>query len=241
VARIWARSRIDDVLEEMALTRTPPPELENEVVELGLAYSLVTPFTSFLAVPESELDSGQAQSLQEMRARRAKVLAANADAAALSRRSMPPGDPLLTVSAPRDARQVTAYFSFGLVKDLRWDEQTEKWVVRFLVPVDVPDGEYEAQALVVKRDGAVELVKASYVIDSRCPDFDIDLIGSRIRVRVAEPARKVTVALAADPRRRTVLRGDGSVFEGKLPGRGKLRVVVADRARNETLREIDAR
>jgi len=241
VARTWARSRVDDVLEEMALTRRPPPELENEVVELGLAYSLVTPFTSFLAVPESELDSGQAQSLKEMRARRAKVLAANADAAALSRRSMPPGDPLLTVSAPRDARQVTAYFPFGLVKDLRWDERTEKWVVRFLVPVDVPDGDYEAQVLVVKRDGTVELVKASYVIDSRCPDFDIDLIGSRIRVRVSEPARKVTVALAADPRRRTVLSGDGSVFEGELPGRGKLRVVVADHARNETLREIDAR
>jgi len=241
VARTWAKSRIDDVLQEMALTRAPPAELETEVVELGLAYSLVTPYTSFLAVPESELDSGQARSLQEMRAHRARVLAANADAAALSRRSMPPGDPVLTVNAPRDARQVTAYFPFGLVKDLRWDDFLEKWTVRFLVPVEAADGEYEAQVVIVKRDGSVELAKASYVIDSRCPDFDVDLVGSRIRVRVDEPARKVTVALAADPRRRVELRGDGRSFEGELPGRGRVRVVVADAARNETSREVEPR
>jgi len=239
VARTWAKSRVDDVLEEMALTRSPPPELQTEVIELGLAYGLVTPYTSFLAVPESELDAGQSRNLSEMRAQRAKVLAANSDAAALSRRSMPPGDPVLTVDAPRDALQVTAFFPFGLVKDLRFDERLEKWTVRFLVPTDVPDGAYEAQVVIVKRDGALELARASYVIDSRAPDFEVDFAGSRIRVRVSEPARKVTVVLAADPRRRTVLRGDGREFEGERPGTGRLRVVVADLARNEAAREVE--
>ena len=70
VARTWAKSRVDDVLEEMALTRSPPPELQTEVIELGLAYGLVTPYTSFLAVPESELDAGQSRNLSEMRAQR---------------------------------------------------------------------------------------------------------------------------------------------------------------------------
>ena len=239
VARTWAKSRVDDVLEEMALTRSPPPELQTEVIELGLAYGLVTPYTSFLAVPESELDAGQSRNLSEMRAERAKVLAANSDAAALSRRSMPPGDPVLTVDAPRDALQVTAFFPFGLVKDLHFDERLEKWTVRFLVPTDVPDGAYEAQVVIVKRDGALELARASYVIDSRAPDFEVDFAGSRIRVRVSEPARKVTVVLAADPRRRTVLRGDGREFEGERPGTGRLRVVVADLARNEAAREVE--
>jgi len=239
VARTWAKSRVDDVLEEMALTRSPPPELQTEVIELGLAYGLVTPYTSFLAVPESELDAGQSRNLSEMRAQRAKVLAANNDAAALSRRSMPPGDPVLTVDAPRDALQVTAFFPFGLVKDLRYDERLEKWTVRFLVPIDVPDGAYEAQVMIVKRDGALELARASYVIDSRAPDFEVDFAGSRIRVRVSEQARKVTVVLAADPRRRTVLRGDGREFEGEQPGTGRLRVVVADLARNEAAREVE--
>jgi Ca-activated chloride channel family protein len=241
VARSWARSRIDDLLEEMALTRDPPPELRDEVIELGIAYDLVTPYTSFLAVPESELDGDQSRSLREMRAHRAKVLAANSDAAALSRRSMPPGDPILTVTAPRDAVQVTAYFPFGLVKDLRWDERLERWAVRFLVPVEVPDGEYEARVVIVKRDGTMELAKASYVIDSQPPIFDVDLVGSHIRVHVNEPARKVTVALAADPRKRAELLGDGREFQGELPGPGTVRVVVADMARNETIREVETR
>jgi hypothetical protein len=49
----------------------------------------------------------------------------------------------------------------------------------------------------------------------------------------------VTVVLAADPRRRTVLRGDGREFEGERPGIGRLRVVVADLARNEAAREVE--
>jgi ASC-1-like (ASCH) protein len=56
---------------------------------------------------------------------------------------------------------------------------------------------------------------------------------------VSEPARKVTVVLAADPRRRTVLRGDGREFEGERPDIGRLRVVVADLARNEAAREVE--
>jgi hypothetical protein len=134
---------------------------------------------------------------------------------------------------------VTAFFPFGLVKDLRFDERLEKWIVRFLVPTDVPDGAYEAQVVIVRRDGALELARASYVIDSQAPDFEVDFAGPRIRVRVSEPARKVTVVLAADPRRRTVLRGDGREFEGERPGVGRLRVVVADLARNEATRELE--
>jgi len=93
----------------------------------------------------------------------------------------------------------------------------------------------------VKRDGTLEMAKASYVIDSQPPVFDVDLVGSRIRVRVGEPARKVTVALAADPRKRVELVGDGREFQGPLPGPGLVRVVVADMARNETLREVEPR
>ena len=239
VARTWAKARIDDVLEEMALSRDPPPELRDEVIALGLAYDLVTAYTSFLAIPESEVPASETGTLAEMRARRAKVLAANPDAVALSRRAMPPGDPVLTVNAPRDAQSVTAFFSFGLAKDLRWDEREEKWVVRFLVPVDVPDGEYEAQVVIVRRDGTVEVARAAYTIDSKAPDFDVEFDGGLVRVRLSEPARKVTVASVADPRRRTILRGDGTVFEGALPAGGKVRIVAADLARNEAVRELD--
>ena len=158
---------------------------------------------------------------------------------------MPPGDPLLTVSAPRDALQVTAYFPFGLVRDLKWDDHLEKWTLRFLVPVGVPDGDYEAMVVIVRRDRTIELARAPYTIDSKEPDFEVDatqaISGVHVKVVAAEPARRVTVALARDPRQRIELRGDGRVFEGELPVRGTLRVVVADMARNETSREVEPR
>src|SRR6266851_3790120 len=175
----------------MALARTPAPEFQNEVIELGLAYNLVTPYTSFLAVPERELNGAQAATLTDLRAQRARIVAAHSDAAALSRTIMPPGDPVLTVKAPKDALQVTAYFPFGLVKDLAWDEKLEKWVLRFLVPVGVPDGGYEATVLIVRRDGSVEVAKACYTIDSKEPDFEVEAKKVAglvfVRVRSSEP------------------------------------------------------
>lgn len=242
--RLWAKARIDDALEEMALARDAPAELKNEVIELGLAYSLVTPYTSFLAVPETELNEGQQTTLAAMRAQRAKIVAANSDAAALSRTRMPPGDPLLTVKAPRDVLQVTAYFPFGLVKDLAWDAGLEKWTLRFLVPLGVPDGDYEATVVIVRRDRSVELARAPYTIDSAAPDFEVEARsvsgGVHLRVVAAKAARRVTVALVGDPRQRVELLGDGRVFEGVLPAQGAraLRVVVADLARNEASREV---
>ena len=242
--RLWAKARIDDLLEEQALVGASA-ELQTEIVELGLAYNLVTPFTSFLAVPERELNAAQSATLAGMRESRKAVMAANSDAAALSRTQMPPGDPVLTVKAPRDALQVTAWFAFGLVKDLVWDEAQEKWTLRFLVPRGVPDGDYEAQVIIVRRDGTVELAKAAYTIDSQEPEFEVEATrvagGVQLRVVSSEPARRVSVALLGDRRRRLELAGDGRTFAGFFPGAegaGKLRVVVADTARNETSRDV---
>ena len=244
-ARLWARSRIDDLLEEVAL-HGRQAELQEEIVGLGLAYSLVTPYTSFLAIPASELDGGQAETLVALRLQRKAALEARRDAAALSRQQMPPGDPVLTVAAPRDAVQVTAYFPFGQVKDLAWDARLERWVVRFLVPRGVADGEYEAVVIIVKRGGEVELAKAAYVIDSKEPDFEVEATtiasGVHLRVTVGESARRVSAVLVGASRNALELAGDGRVFEGDLQGgSGRVRVVVADQARNETVREVTPR
>jgi Ca-activated chloride channel family protein len=216
--------------------------LQNEVIELGLAYDLVTPYTSFLAVPERELNAAQATTLAGLRAQRARIVVANADAAALSRTRMPPGDPVLTVKAPKEALQVTAYFPFGLVKDLSWDGKLDKWVLRFVVPVGVPDGEYEATVLIVDRDHCVEIAKASYTIDSKQPDFEVEAKAVAglvfLRVRPSEPARRVVAVLAGNSRRRVELIEEGGEFVGVLRGRGAIRVVVADLARNEAMREV---
>ena len=54
IAALWAQARVDHLLEELALNPNQP-ELVTEVTELALTYHFVTPYTAFLAVPESEL------------------------------------------------------------------------------------------------------------------------------------------------------------------------------------------
>jgi len=80
-APLWAQSRIDHLLEEIALDSTKT-EYTNEVLELALAYNFVTPYTAFLAVPESEL--GQMHdTVTAMREQKHKIMASNPDVADL--------------------------------------------------------------------------------------------------------------------------------------------------------------
>ena len=183
--------------------------LKSEVINLGLAYELVTQYTSFLAVPERELTKATADAMSDMRQQRAKVLAAQKDAAALSRMNMPPGDPVLKVTAPRDARRVTAMFPFGLTQDLEWDEFSEGWSTRFLVPKDVADGQYEVPVVIVLRDGTVTATSVHYTIDSKAPAIDVDVKpaqnGAEVRVTLDEAALEVRVADADKPQNRAQL------------------------------------
>jgi hypothetical protein len=85
---LWARSRVDHLLEEMALNGMTD-ELVNETKTLGIAYHLLTPYTAFLAVPESELDATGRELLDAMRLQRDEALALNPDAAALAGEAVP--------------------------------------------------------------------------------------------------------------------------------------------------------
>jgi Ca-activated chloride channel family protein len=241
VGGTWAQARVDDLLEEIALYGETD-ELKNEVIDLALAYDIVTDYTSFLAIPESELTDGARDALASARERKQQILAAHQDAVALSRSSMPPGDPILQVRAPASAQQVTAYFPFGLVKDLVYDADAEQWRVRFLVPKGVADGLYEVKIVIVHADGTVEVARIPYTIDSSEPDFEVVTEevdgGALIKVVTAEPARLVTIAAVNDPSARIELvdLGGGVHFEALMPlapGSHRLRIVVADEARNE--------
>jgi len=241
VGRLWAAARVDDLTEEMQL-RGETDELKTETIELALAYNLVSRYTSFLAIPESELNDASQELMQSARARKQAIMAQRKDALALSRDNMPPGDPLLTIEAPADARQVTAYFPFGLVKDLHFNPHSGQWQVRFLVPANIEDGSYQVRLLVVLADGTSQWSTAQYRIDSDEPDFDLEVVpvpgGVAILVFANEAVREAQVALAADPDQRIQLEPNarGTLFSGFFPlpaGVHELRVVVADTARNE--------
>lgn len=246
VARSWARARVDDLLEQTK-SGGDTAGLEGEVVDLGLTYALVTPFTSFLAIPERELTKEARDATLSMRERRKKLLAANRDAASISRQLMPPGDPVLRVRAPRDARRVLALFPFGLTQELEWDGFTEQWATRFLVPADVPDGTFAVRVLIEHRDGRVEATAITYTIDSQAPELDVAVRvvpgGALLRVTSDEPLLEVRCASTGRGALATALASSASAqsYEGLvalLPGPHTLRVVATDGARNEVIREV---
>jgi Ca-activated chloride channel family protein len=81
-APLWAQSRIDHLLEEIALDGSKT-EYQNEVLELALAYNFVTPYTAFLAVPESELGAMH-DTVAQARQDKARIMNNNPDVAGLS-------------------------------------------------------------------------------------------------------------------------------------------------------------
>jgi Ca-activated chloride channel homolog len=251
VARSWAQSRVEDLLgqERANENATERTNMHDEIVNLGLTWDLVTPYTSFLAIPEKELTKEAASAVGSMRERRAKLLASNKDAASLSRMNMPPGDPILKVRAPKTARRVTAYFPFGLTQELTWDTGCEQWLTRFLVPKDVADGTYEVPVSIVHDDGHVEGTMATYTIDATEPAFELVTEmrprGVFVRVLVDEPALEARVAASSTQGEEIVISlvpaADNLSFSGFVPlepGEHGVRVVVADRARNESDRTM---
>jgi Ca-activated chloride channel family protein len=81
VGAMWAQARVDHLLEELALNPRAA-ELQTEVTDLALAYNFVTPYTAFLAIPESELGA-MATTVAAARERKKKILADNPEIVAM--------------------------------------------------------------------------------------------------------------------------------------------------------------
>ena len=83
---MWARRRVDDLLEEIALGGNRP-ELQRRGLDLALAYNFATPYTAFLAIPASELDWQSAHALANARSYKAEILRRKPDAAHVAGRA----------------------------------------------------------------------------------------------------------------------------------------------------------
>jgi MYXO-CTERM domain-containing protein len=86
VGRLWAQARVQHLLEELSLGNQTgeTKEMENEVIELALAYNFVTPYTAFLAIPESEMGNERA-TVERERERKRQIMANHQDAAELDK------------------------------------------------------------------------------------------------------------------------------------------------------------
>ena len=247
VEKLWAAARIGHLTDLLA-DRGDAPELVTEITRLGIVYNLVTEYTTFLALPESLKTADIKEKIRQGTMGYDKKLIDGFEDVRLSMTDIPPGDPVLSVRAPEDARQVVAYFPFGLVKRLRWDHMREHWSARFLVPRDVDDGLYKIRILVVDRDGKRRWKTVEYRIDGAAPEFEAWLSAYAtpdelltIEVDPFEPVVEVVAwlpGLDATPIRLTLDTETGT-YRGTLrmppvfPEDGvTIRIQVRDRARN---------
>ncbi|MBW2453430.1 MAG: hypothetical protein JRI68_02915 [Deltaproteobacteria bacterium] len=91
VGSLWGRQRVDHLLEEIAL-EGESRERVRETTDWALVYNIVTPYTAFLAIPESELTRGDAQTLEEARARKRALVDQHPEVVGLMSPSMAGSD-----------------------------------------------------------------------------------------------------------------------------------------------------
>jgi len=188
VARLWARARVDHLLERIHMEGFRE-EWRDEIVELSRRYKFVTPYTSFLAAPR----------------------------ALLRPRVIKPGDPVLHIRAPEGTQGVSVVFPFGETKPAVYDDGRGLWVCRFLVPLGMEDGNYDAIIVITDTDGEIVRERKRFVVDSEPPTVDVTLSADR-----ASPGDEVQVRVDAPPDTghivASLLRPDGTEL-GRVPVR----------------------
>ncbi len=159
--RLWAQARVDALLDQINREGESRAAID-EIIRLARRYKLVTPYTSFLAVPRSLL--------------RPRVIR--------------PGDPVLRVRTDPAIASVIAIFPFGLTKPLRHlaSEDTPEtgdagghlWETRFLAPDDMKDGTYAVRLILRDTAGHTYREEKTFVIASTPPTVKILLPANQL-------------------------------------------------------------
>jgi len=232
-----------------------------EVVKASLSYGVMSKLTSFLV-----LESEQAYAhfaIERKRAQAAdapRVTGANlesADGTDISADRVQPGDPEILVDAERDALSVKVEFPFGETKLARFDPEARAghgaWLVRFLVPRETAEGDYEALAHIQHFDGSLETKKVRYTVDNTPPELSVHLRPAARRPALTEVlVTEFERGQNSDLKRVELLTPQGKVylleairwgtFRAVVPGHelraGTLRVVGFDQALNHAVKEL---
>ena len=222
--RLWARARVDALLAKIERDGEDQATID-EIIRLARQYKFVTPYTSFLAVPR----------------------------ALLRPRVIRPGDPVLRVKTDESIVSVIALLPFGLTQKLRYLAGEDVWQTRFLVPVDMQDGTYNARLVLRDRVGHTYRESKTFVIASKPPVVRIHLDRKRfergqlvnLKVNASESTRTLFARLEGAPA--VQLKWDahagantGQLFvpEQMAPGIYKLTVTAEDIAHNIGTEEV---
>lgn len=181
IASLWARAMITMWDDEETVS---PGARKEEITLTALTHHLMSKYTSFVAV-DKEVVRPQTAPLIPIAQRIPLPEGVSRNALGdLSRREIPPGDPIIQVTAPADAVSVTAFFPFGLVKPLTYDDGRGLWRGRFLVPAGIPDGYYKIVIAVETVDEEVFYRNEVYHLDSKAEEFICNL--KKVRVQAGK-------------------------------------------------------
>jgi Ca-activated chloride channel family protein len=222
--RLWARARVDALLEKIEREGEDQSSID-EIIRLARKYKLVTPYTSFLAVPR----------------------------ALLRPRVIRPGDPVLRVKTDASIASVVALFPFGLVQPLRYLTSEDIWQTRFLAPPDMQDGIYTVRLILRDRLARTYREAKTFVIASKPPVVDVRLDRKRLQrgqaislsVRASQSTRTLVARLdnAAPAElhwnpQAGANTGTLLIPEQTIPGSYKLTVTAEDIAHNIGTAEV---
>ena len=222
--RLWARARVDALLEKIERDGEDSASIE-EIIRLARKYKFVTPYTSFLAVPR----------------------------ALLRPRVIRPGDPVLRVRTDPSIVSVVALFPFGLTKPLRHLDKEDMWQTRFLAPIDMEDGTHTVRLIMRDRNGAIYREAKTFVIASKPPTLKIILARKqfrkgepiRLKVHASSSTRTLLAQLEGAPPVNLRWNPDESASTGEImvpselvPGRYRLTITAEDIAHNIGAQEV---
>jgi hypothetical protein len=157
--------------------------------------------------------------------------------------SLRPGDPLISVMAPADCRQVLALMPDGSLLPLRYDTGKGAWEARFDVPTAAEQGDYRVQIVIVAADGLRKRLVMNFSVDMVAPRGAASLRSDdghwNLRLETDEQTKRVSAFLPWNER--VELRRElGGIFTKQVSvptqinGPAQVRFILTDKAHNRT-------
>ncbi|MES2463158.1 MAG: hypothetical protein V4671_21450, partial [Armatimonadota bacterium] len=232
---LWARAKVDHILsgDPMAWQGglTSDATIKAAVTTLGVQYSLMTPFTSFVAVEDRSYTGDEApetvpvpvdipegvsyetavggQSAPVFATKRQYGISGSlAAGGAISAFSAQPGDPLIRITdAPADTRLLVAVLPDGTTIPLVRDAKTGAWEAHFDIPLGATEGAYDVRIILVRANGQRRTMILHYRVDTTgalaVGGIHREINGAfyRLEIETDEEAARVTALLPNGERR----------------------------------------
>ncbi len=266
---LWAREKIEELQAQDyqgAQSNKPDAKIKEQIVQTALAHNLMTQWTSFVAVEQKVANPGGENQKNDVPVEipegvdyeKATGLPAPPATPSLryglssngARFAARPGDPLIRIFAPQNARRVLAILPDGQILPLSWNLQTKAWEARFDVPGYVADGAYRVAVLIEKVDGNRSRFELVYQVDTQSPSGDAGIVkvGGRVQLQLAAGADVSRVTAILPWNQRVELKrgnlasawtGAVQVPESWRDKAARVRFVLTDAAHNRTIIEVD--